>query len=508
MTREKRKHLLHMVENRFADYLKTEDKYIEPDKTTCPKCGKEVKIVANSKWKCADCNLQGDVVDYAMALKNLESKDEAIKTVCRALKIPTYDMEVVSADEVMDMQFESNPMLIDQLMGKGLHILAGTSKIGKSWMALDFVCKVSRGEEVWGLKTQKSDVLYLCLEDNYPRIQERLMSVTNGEYGNIDFVTSTPYTGDELLEEISDYLAIHPAVRFVVIDTFQKMRDDTPSNNQFAKDYKDICAIKAVADRFEITILLIHHTRKEESEDPFGELSGTMAINAGADTTMILKRRSINDPSGTLYFRGRDVMEQSFELRFDKDATRWEFVSRSNEDTFKKKEPLLELIDQLLREKGGFSGTATELYQALSELGEVPVKTASLLTRSLNVLTTRLSEDYNICYVYYRSSTARTINLKRITTDSDACDSNDANDGNDSPEGSGGADDGNDLEDNDNYDDSDGYDAIESTVGSNSNDRRKSIDGIHDDDTFDEEESERQIRELNKWLDADFPTHM
>lgn len=95
MTKEKRKHLLHMVENRFADYLKTEDKYIEPDKTTCPKCGKEVKIVTNSKWKCADCNLQGDVVDYVMALKNLESKDEAIKTVCRALKIPTYDMQVV-----------------------------------------------------------------------------------------------------------------------------------------------------------------------------------------------------------------------------------------------------------------------------------------------------------------------------------------------------------------------------------------------------------------------------
>ena len=115
------------------------------------------------------------------------------------------------------------------------------------------------------------------------------------------------------------------------------------------------------------------------------------------------------------------------------------------------------------------------------------------------MLTTRLSEDYNIRYVYYRSSTARTINLKRITTDSDACDSNDANDGNDvndSPEGNSGADDGNDLEDNDNYDDSDGYDAIESTVCSNG------------DDTFDEEESERQIRELNKWLDADFPTHM
>lgn len=395
----------------------------------------------------------------------------------------------------MDMQFESNPMVIDQLMGKGLHILAGTSKIGKSWMALDFVCKVSRGEEVWGLKTQKSDVLYLCLEDNYPRIQERLMSVTNGEYGNIDFVTSTPYTGDELLEEISDYLEMNPAVRFVVIDTFQKMRDDTPSNNQFAKDYKDICAIKAVADHFDITILLIHHTRKEESEDPFGELSGTMTINAGADTTMILKRRSINDPSGTLYFRGRDVMEQSFELRFDKDATRWEFVSKSNEDTFKKKGPLLELIDQLLREKGDFSGTATELYQALSEWGEVPVKNASLLTKSLNVLTTRLSENYDIDYWRTRDSTTRTIHFKRTEKPEDACDSNDANDGNDGIESSSG------------NDDSDGYDAIDSTVGYSNNVRHKSPDGIYDGDTFDEEEQERQIRELNKWLDADFPAH-
>ena len=41
---------------------------------------------------------------------------------------------------------------------------------------LDLCIKVSKGEEIWNLKTNKCDVLYLALEDTYSRLQKRLFN--------------------------------------------------------------------------------------------------------------------------------------------------------------------------------------------------------------------------------------------------------------------------------------------------------------------------------------------
>lgn len=39
--------------------------------------------------------------------------------------------------------------------------------------------QVARGEKVWGFETLKSEVLYLCLEDSFARIQSRLFEITD-----------------------------------------------------------------------------------------------------------------------------------------------------------------------------------------------------------------------------------------------------------------------------------------------------------------------------------------
>ena len=65
-------------------------------------------------------------------------------------------------------------MLIDGVLSDGLAILAGDSKIGKSWMVLWLCLQISRGEAVWGLPTRKTDVVYLALEDREWRVQQRM----------------------------------------------------------------------------------------------------------------------------------------------------------------------------------------------------------------------------------------------------------------------------------------------------------------------------------------------
>ena len=46
-------------------------------------------------------------------------------------------------------------------------------------LMLDLCIKVSKGEELWNLKTNQCDVLYLALEDTHQRLQKRLCRLTD-----------------------------------------------------------------------------------------------------------------------------------------------------------------------------------------------------------------------------------------------------------------------------------------------------------------------------------------
>ena len=56
---------------------------------------------------------------------------------------------------------------------------AGAPKVGKSWLSLWICLCVAQGEKLWDFPTQKGSVLYLCLEDSYARIQNRLLDLTD-----------------------------------------------------------------------------------------------------------------------------------------------------------------------------------------------------------------------------------------------------------------------------------------------------------------------------------------
>ena len=56
----------------------------------------------------------------------------------------------------------------------------------------------------------------------------------------------------------------------------------------YANDYKDIGALKELADKYGICILLVHHLRKQSSSDPYDQISGSTGIMGVADTTWLI----------------------------------------------------------------------------------------------------------------------------------------------------------------------------------------------------------------------------
>lgn len=51
--------------------------------------------------------------------------------------------------------------------------MAGTPKVGKSYFMVQLLYSVSHGLPFFGRSVTKNEVLYLALEDNFPRLQKR-----------------------------------------------------------------------------------------------------------------------------------------------------------------------------------------------------------------------------------------------------------------------------------------------------------------------------------------------
>ena len=172
------------------------------------------------------------------------------------------DLETIDAETLLYNPLEQVEYIIEDILGVGLHLFCGSSKIGKSWLMLKMCLQVSKGEPLWNLKTKQCDVLYLCLEDTYARIQSRLFKITDDANDKLHFAISTNKISDGLVMQLENYLKQKPTTRLIVIDTLQKIRNQS-TDSSYASDYGDISALKQIADTHKIAIILVHHIRKQ-----------------------------------------------------------------------------------------------------------------------------------------------------------------------------------------------------------------------------------------------------
>ena len=187
------------------------------------------------------------------------------------MEIEVKLLEVVDGETLMDMQFSKSRFCIQSLLPQGVSILGGAPKIGKSWMVLDWCVKVAKGESVWNLPTEKGTVLYLCLEDSLARIQDRLNCITDEVPSNLYVATKSESIETGLIQQIQNFIITHTDTTLIVIDTFQMIRNN--SELSYANDYNEIGKLKQYADEMSISILLVHHLRKQVDNDPLNKLS-------------------------------------------------------------------------------------------------------------------------------------------------------------------------------------------------------------------------------------------
>lgn len=416
MTEDKLLIFRERVQPKLRAYLKAEHVELDEDEviTVCPNCGDTAGIMKDDTWLCMHCCHKGDLLDYVLLEHPRMTQLEAVRHIQRTLGERIRELDAVNANTLMDMEFQPTGWLIEKLLGKGVYILAGASKIGKSWLVLWLADRVSKGEKVWDFKTAQSEVLYVSLEDTAQRIQQRLSEVTGGEAERIWIATEAELLGKGFEQQLASFLGEHPGVGFVIIDTLQRIRQMKTEGYSYGGDYEVMTALKGVADRFNITILVVHHTRKEESDDAFNMISGTNGLMGCADGAMVLRKPSRIGKAATLDVTGREVADLQLKLEFD-ETKHWQFIEYGKEEPRDDADKLFSAVQQLVAECREWRGTPTELVSALSPALPADTKPHSL-TRRLNAGTQTLAQQYGVEYRSRRTQESREITLSHLAS--------------------------------------------------------------------------------------------
>ena len=71
----------------------------------------------------------------------------------------TKNLTTITGDKLYDLELYDPRVIIERILPAGLHILAGSPKIGKSWLVLWMCQMIATGQPVWDFKTTKGNVL-------------------------------------------------------------------------------------------------------------------------------------------------------------------------------------------------------------------------------------------------------------------------------------------------------------------------------------------------------------
>ena len=147
-------------------------------------------------------------------------------------------IETKTGEEILEMNLIHQEYLVEQILPSGLFLLAGSPKIGKSWFVLQLGIAISNGVDFLRFRTRLAHVLYLCLEDTYQRIQNRLLDYEEETLNNIKFSTNSSKLDKGLIEQLEQYLVEHDYTKLIIIDTLQKIRNVRADGYTYSQDIK------------------------------------------------------------------------------------------------------------------------------------------------------------------------------------------------------------------------------------------------------------------------------
>lgn len=262
-------------------------------------------------------------------------KEQERRAIIAEGAAPYIELSGFSAADLMAMVLPEPKWAIPNILPEGLNILAGKPKMGKSVLSLNISIAIACGGKALSkIDVEKGSVLYLALEDTKRRLQNRMKAMLQDRSapGNLFIEIAWPRIGSGGLKKLEDKILSTPALRLVIIDTLKKIKpaQKNKSLNLYDIDYDLVTSIKNLADKHGVSILIIHHLRKSESDDIMDDFSGTFGLTGAADGLLAFKRKT-GQSDAELHIVGRDVDAAEYALKYHPDIWTWELLGDAEE---------------------------------------------------------------------------------------------------------------------------------------------------------------------------------
>ena len=231
---------------------------------------------------------------------------------------------ILSIDELTRKEFPPINWLIEPLLPcPSLTMLAGPPKVGKSWLCLFLALEVAN---------RGCEVLYIANEDNERRLKSRVNDVSPFPPSGIHFLAGISSSrllpkGEDAHDFIRALKGRHPKLKCLVIDTLASIRAEPPMKSKkddYTLSEEEFSSLRKLAHELELSIILVHHTRKASENDssPVERLLGSQGIAATVETIMVMKQET-GSQDVALHVTGKDVEQQDWVLPWQAPGFGW-----------------------------------------------------------------------------------------------------------------------------------------------------------------------------------------
>lgn len=275
--------------------------------------------------------------------------------------------------------------LVKEILPVGLSILGAPSKYYKSYMALGLCIAICQGTKFLGFDCEKHACLYFDLESTRRRPKNRLdqiVGISKEKPSNLYIITgehNPGRIGEGFEEQVAYQIKTHPDIKLIVIDVFQLIRQPVKRNQTgYDRDYDDFRALKQIVDKYDVGVLLIHHTRKmRDTADVFNDLSGSTGMLGAQDCAWLITKKDRSAEEATLHITGRDLDSKDLRIKFAKDVFQWQCIGAEQEiEEQREREEyeqssIVETIKKLVKQGNGhWEGSAQEIKNASKYLSQ------------------------------------------------------------------------------------------------------------------------------------------
>ena len=331
--------------------------------------------------------------------KLLERFRNAVSTFdsCRGLTKIEHRAEAVGSDKGTSVPERKKPRLIwgaeleamdippirwivPDLLPVGLCVLGAPFKYYKSFLVLDLCMAVASGGRFLGRKANKSLAVYGDFESTERRPRTRALLMSEHIPDGVAFQTVDALEvedgrrltiGNGFEEYLTDILETNREIKLFVIDVLQCIRPRRKGNvDPYAADYAELRPLKRIAEKFEVCILAVHHTRKLPDADPFNQLGGSVGLMGSVDAGWVITKNDRFEDEATLSITGRDLETRQLAIRWDKAAFRWRLIGDADvvEEERREREfrdnPITRTVDAVVTDAGGeWKGTLPSLIE-------------------------------------------------------------------------------------------------------------------------------------------------